>query len=244
MTDGRSTDPRTDTATGGGVPGTTAVPVADLAVPSPPADPLTPGRAWERMKAGNERFVTGAPQHPHQDSDRRASLAGGQEPVAALFGCADSRLAAEIIFDVGLGDLFVVRNAGQVVGDTVIASLEYAVSVLGVPLIVVLGHDSCGAVATAIDSLTNDAPPGSRFLGDLVDMIVPSVRRATIALEPGAVLDPRAVGALHIQASVEALVGRSALISAAVAEGRLTVVGANYALADGRVDPSIIIGRL
>ena len=212
--------------------------------PITPTPPQTPGDSWRRMTDGNERFVAGTPDHPHQDSDHRSSLAGGQKPVAALFGCADSRLAAEIIFDVGLGDLFVVRNAGQVVGDTVIASLEYAVSVLNVPLIVVLGHDSCGAVATAIDSLTSEAPPGSRFLGGLIDMIVPSVRRATIDLEPGAALDPRSVGKLHIEASVQSLVGSSALIATAIAEGRLAVVGANYALANGRVDPSVVVGRL
>jgi len=212
--------------------------------PAPTTDHLTPGEAWARMTAGNERFVSNSPEHPHQDSDRRSLLAGGQEPVAALFGCADSRLAAEIIFDVGLGDLFVVRNAGQVVGDTVIASLEYAVSVLHVPLIVVLGHDSCGAVATAIESLTSTAPPGSRFLGDLVEMIVPSVRRATIDLEPGETLDPRSVGKLHIEASVESLVGRSALVATAIAEGRLAVVGANYDLGAGRVDTSVVVGRL
>lgn len=204
----------------------------------------TPGDTWERMLAGNERFVSGTPQHPHQDSDRRSSLAGGQRPVAALFGCADSRLAAEIIFDAGLGDLFVVRNAGQVVGDTVLASLEYAVSVLEVPLVVVLGHDSCGAVATAIASVEGGAAPGSRYLQGLVDMILPSVRRARIEGGPVDALDPRDVGRLHIHASVASLVERSELLSTAVAEGRLAVVGANYDLADGRVDASTVVGRL
>ena len=212
--------------------------------PSPRTDDSPPGVAWDRMVEGNHRFVDGAPRHPHQDSDRRSSLATGQEPVAALFGCADSRLAAEIIFDVGLGDLFVVRNAGQVVGDTVIASLEYAVSVLHVPLIVVLGHDSCGAVATAIDSIGSDAAPGSAFLGGLIDMIMPSVERAQHDLEGGSDLDPRAVGRLHIEASVRTLVDRSTLISSAVEDGRLAVVGANYDLANGRVDRSVLVGRL
>ena len=216
---------------------------------APPSDIATtsgtaPGDAWNRMVAGNGRFVEGDPRHPHQDSDRRSSLAAGQEPVAALFGCADSRLAAEIIFDVGLGDLFVVRNAGQVVGDTVIASLEYAVSVLHVPLIVVLGHDSCGAVATAIDSIGSDDAPGSAFLGGLIDMIMPSVERAQLERESGSDLDPRAVGQLHIEASVRTLVERSALISAAITDGRLAVVGANYDLANGRVAPSVVVGRL
>jgi len=209
-----------------------------------PAPHRTPGDTWERMLSGNERFVSGTPQHPHQDSDRRSSLAGGQRPVAALFGCADSRLAAEIIFDAGLGDLFVVRNAGQVVGDTVLASLEYAVSVLEVPLVVVLGHDSCGAVATAIASVEGGAAPGSRYLQGLVDMILPSVRRARIEGGPVDALDPREVGRLHIHASVASLVERSELLSTAVADGRLAVVGANYDLADGRVDASTVVGRL
>ncbi|WP_423923058.1 carbonic anhydrase [Frigoribacterium sp. 2-23] len=207
-------------------------------------DPKTPGGAWARMTDGNERFVDARPLHPHQDSDRRALLAGGQEPVAALFGCADSRLAAEIIFDAGLGDLFVVRNAGQVVGDTVLASLEYAVSVLHVPLIVVLGHDSCGAVATAIDTIETAAAPGSVYLDGLVEMIMPSVRRAKIELAPGHNLDAHEVGRLHIEASVRGLVEKSALISNAVADGRLAVVGANYDLANGRVEPSVVVGTL
>ena len=87
-----------------------------------------PGRVWNELLAGNERFVSGTPQHPRQDVERRETLAQGQNPVAAIFGCADSRLAAEIIFDLGLGDAFVVRNAGQVASDSAIASLEYAVA--------------------------------------------------------------------------------------------------------------------
>src|SRR5690606_34645206 len=118
---------------------------------------LTPTAAWEQMLNGNKRFVAGAPRHPNQDVGRRADLASYQDPLATLFGCSDSRLAAEIIFDLGLGDLFVVRNAGQVIGESIVASLEYAVGIIGVPLIVVLAHDSCGAVRAAIDGTPNDA---------------------------------------------------------------------------------------
>ncbi|MET0303520.1 MAG: carbonic anhydrase, partial [Microbacteriaceae bacterium] len=103
------------------------------------------------MVRGNDRFVAGEPRHPRQDVERRTATAQLQTPHAALFGCSDSRLAAEIIFDKGLGDLFVVRNAGQVISDSVVGSLEYAVAVLNVPLILVLGHDECGAVKAAID---------------------------------------------------------------------------------------------
>ena len=92
----------------------------------------TPLKAWQEMQRGNARFVAGEPRHPRQDVERRAELAMGQRPRAALFGCSDSRLSAEIIFDKGLGDLFVVRNAGQVISDSAIASLEYAVAVLDV----------------------------------------------------------------------------------------------------------------
>ena len=121
--------------------------------------PTTPADTWRELRRGNERFIAGEPQHPRQDVDHRTSLAHQQRPLVAIFGCSDSRLSAEIIFDVGLGDAFVVRNAGQVISDSVLGSLEYAVGVLGVPLILVLGHDECGAVRAAIDSQGDDAPP-------------------------------------------------------------------------------------
>ena len=110
------------------------------------------------MLRGNARFVAGDPQHPRQDVERREALLERQAPHAALFGCSDSRLAAEIIFDKGLGDLFVVRNAGQVISDSVLGSLEYAVAVLNVPLIVVLGHDECGAVLPRSTRRPTDPP--------------------------------------------------------------------------------------
>lgn len=105
--------------------------------------------AFESLLYGNKRFVSGVPGHPNQDAGRRAELAPGQDPFAVVLGCSDSRLAAEIIFDQGLGDLFVVRTAGHVLGAEVLGSVEYATSVLGARLVVVLGHDSCGAVAAA-----------------------------------------------------------------------------------------------
>lgn len=113
-----------------------------------------PVAAWKALKEGNERFVAGRPQHPSQSVDHRAGLAAGQKPTAVIFGCADSRVAAEIIFDQGLGDTFVVRTAGHVIDSAVLGSIEYAVTVLNVPLIVVLGHDSCGAVNAALPRST------------------------------------------------------------------------------------------
>jgi carbonic anhydrase len=195
------------------------------------------------MVRGNDRFIAGEPRHPRQDVEYRASLAAGQAPHAALFGCADSRLAAEIIFDKGLGDLFVVRNAGQVVSESVIGSLEYAVSVLGVPLIVVLGHDSCGAVAAAIESLNPDAAPLPPHIAHLTGKIVPAVQAVGPADAPYAA-DPAAVGRQHLRDTIAELLQGSELISDAVAAGTLAVVGANYRLAEGRAVPDVEIGAL
>jgi carbonic anhydrase len=196
------------------------------------------------MRAGNERFISGEPRHPRQDVERRHELAGGQTPRAALFGCSDSRLAAEIIFDEGLGDLFVVRNAGQVISNSVIGSLEYAVAVLDVPLIVVLGHDACGAVGAAIDSVGADAPALPPQIWRQIAPIVPAVRRVLHA-DPETTadrIDPERVGREHLRDTVTELLHSSELISDAVAAGRLAIVGANYRLAEGAVVPDVIVG--
>ncbi|RKT36486.1 carbonic anhydrase [Microbacterium sp. AG1240] len=201
---------------------------------------LTPRQVWDEMRLGNERFVAGEPQHPRQDVERRHDLAAGQTPRAALFGCADSRLAAEIIFDEGLGDLFVVRNAGQVISDSVIGSLEYAVAVLDVKLIVVLRHDACGAVSAAIDSTGLDAPDLPAGIWKQIAPIVPAVRRVLRANEGPA--DPELVGREHLRDTVGELLHSSELISEAIAEGRVAIVGANYRLNEGLVEPDVIVG--
>ena len=130
--------------------------------------------AWKALREGNERFVAGTPEHPSQSIEHRASLAEGQKPTAVVFGCADSRVAAEIIFDQGLGDMFVVRTAGHVIDSAVLGSIEYAVTVLSVPLIVVLGHDSCGAVKATLAALDEGAVPGGYVL-DVVERVTPSI---------------------------------------------------------------------
>ncbi|MEJ1090979.1 carbonic anhydrase [Microbacterium istanbulense] len=205
---------------------------------------LTPAQAWQEMVDGNRRFVAGEPAHPHQDVSKRHELADGQAPMATLFGCSDSRLAAEIIFDKGLGDLFVVRNAGQVIGESIVASLEYAVAVLGVPLIVVLAHDSCGAVRAAIDGTAIDAAPLPPHIWKLVAPIVPAARKVLAENGGTAVadIDPELVGQEHLRNTVRDVLQSSELISAAVAEGRLGIVGANYRLAEGTATPVITVG--
>lgn len=204
----------------------------------------TPLSVWQEMREGNERFVAGAPRHPRQDVDRRHELAAAQTPRAALFGCADSRLAAEIIFDQGLGDLFVVRNAGQVASDSAVASLEYAVAALDVSLIIVLAHDACGAVRAAIDSTALASPELPPHIWRLIAKIVPAAR--TVLRESGEIdpreLDAEEVGRAHLANTIDDILASSRLIADAVAEGRLGIVGANYRLSEGTAAPHVTVG--
>ena len=145
----------------------------------PGTRPRTPEEAWRVLAAGNARFMADERAHPHQDVHFRHRIAAKQNPFAIFFGCADSRVAAEIIFDQGLGDLFVVRTAGHVVDPSVLGSLEFGVGVLDCPLIVVLGHDSCGAVSAAEVAVRTGEVPGG-FLRDIVERVTPErPRRVT-----------------------------------------------------------------
>ena len=192
----------------------------------PKTSPLT---AWKALKEGNERFVTGNQQHPSQSVEHRASLAAGQTPIAVVFGCADSRVAAELIFDQGLGDMFVVRTAGQAIDTAVLGSIEFAVTVLDVPLIVVLGHDSCGAVKAAVAAIEDGAIPGG-FVRDVVERVTPSILMARReGLSRVDEFEER-----HVRETVAQLLARSTAISERVAAGTLALAGVTYHLADGR----------
>lgn len=186
--------------------------------------------AWKALKEGNERFVAGKPEHPSQGVEHRASLTGGQKPTAVVFGCGDSRVAAELIFDQGLGDMFVVRTAGHVIDSAVLGSIEFAVSVLDVPLIVVLGHDSCGAVKASLSALDEGVVPGG-YVRDIVERVMPSIlqgRREGL----GRVDE---FEARHVAETGAQLMARSTAIAEKVTAGDLAIVGATYHLADGRV---------
>ena len=200
---------------------------------------LTPALAWQRLREGNKRFVAGTSSHPNQDASRRSSLVENQNPFAVIFGCSDSRLAAEIIFDLGLGDAFVVRTAGQVIDDAVLGSLEYSVSELDVPLIVVLGHDHCGAVtATKAAVETGQMPAG--FIRSLVERITPSVLTSLRNNQP----DINDMVVENVKQTSQRLVDSSRAISGAVDSGRTAVIGLAYSLSDGRADLVSSIGRL
>ncbi|MDT5350629.1 MAG: carbonic anhydrase [Mycobacterium sp.] len=188
-----------------------------------------PVSAWKTLKEGNERFVAGKPAHPSQSVEHRASLAAGQKPSAIIFGCADSRVAAELIFDQGLGDTFVVRTAGQAIDSAVLGSIEYAVTVLNVPLIVVLGHDSCGAVKAAIGAIDDGAIPAG-FVRDVVERVAPSIligRRDGLSRVDE--FEER-----HVRETLAQLVSRSSAIGERVNAGTLALAGVTYHLADGR----------
>ena len=191
--------------------------------------PSTPSEAWAALEQGNARFVAGRHEHPNQDVARRHSLADGQKPFALVFGCGDSRVAAEIIFDQGLGDLFVVRTAGHVVDSGVLGSIEFGVGVLDIPLVIVLGHDSCGAVSATMRAVETGVLPGG-FIRDLVERVTPSVLTA----HRKGLSTPDEVEAEHVRQTIRLLVERSSIVGDAVGEGRLAVVGATYALDEGR----------
>ena len=198
-----------------------------------------PISAWKALKEGNERFVAGKPEHPSQSVDHRTSLAAGQQPTAVVFGCADSRVAAELIFDQGLGDMFVVRTAGQAIDSAVLGSIEFGVTVLNVPLIVVLGHDSCGAVKAAIGAIDDGAIPGG-FVRDVVERVAPSIlmgRRDGLSRVDE--FEER-----HVRETVAQLVARSSAIAERVNSGTLALAGVTYHLADGRASLVVHVGDI
>jgi len=193
--------------------------------------PDTPDEALRFLLEGNERFVAGRADHPNQDAARREQNAAGQRPFAVLFGCSDSRVAAEIVFDRGLGDLFVVRTAGHLVGEEVMASLEYAVAVLETPLVVVLSHDSCGAVGAALQAHESGVtPPG--HLRHIVERLTPEI----LAARSQGLTDPDDIAKSHGRGTAREILAGSSLVRERVLDGRCGVVVLAYRLAEGRTN--------
>lgn len=202
----------------------------------PDSNPIS---AWKSLREGNERFVSGDVLHPSQGLVDRARLASGQQPKAILFGCGDSRVAAELIFDQGLGDMFVVRTAGHVIDSSVLGSIEYGVDVLNVPLIVVLGHDSCGAVKATLDALDGGEVPGG-FIRSIVERVAPSIllgRREGLA-------GVDEMEARHVVETSRLLMQRSMSISSKVATGELAIAAVTYKLADGKIQLQRVVGNI
>ncbi|WP_442754047.1 carbonic anhydrase [Methylocystis sp. JAN1] len=200
------------------------------ASPPRPQNVMTPDEALARLMEGNRRYQRGVPKR-HDFIAEREALVGGQNPYAAILSCADSRIAPEYAFDSSRGDLFVCRVAGNFVNPENIASFEFAVEVLKTPLLLVLGHESCGAVRSAISSIADKTTlPG--HLPYLVTALTPAVK--AVAGRPGDELANATKE--NVRLGVEALRTATPLLSAAVNDKRLKIVGGVYRLADGQVE--------
>jgi carbonic anhydrase len=198
---------------------------------------IAPLEALARLREGNRHFVAGARRRTSLSSGVRRQLAESQAPFAAILGCSDSRVPVEIVFDQGLGDLFVIRVAGNIVAPSQIGSVEFAVERFGTPLVVVLGHSRCGAVQATLEALQQPAASGSPNLFSIVNRIRPAVEGllATEARGDPEALLREAVRA-NVRASVDQLRRGSPLIEHLVHSAGLLVVGAEYSLDTGRVD--------
>jgi carbonic anhydrase len=199
-----------------------------------PTTIVKPDEALALLLEGNKRYVKGEPAHPRRTPEDFSPLAAGQNPFAVIVGCSDSRVAPEVLFDQGVGDLFVVRVAGNVIngaGSTVKGSIEYAIAELGVQLIMVLGHSECGAVKAAITHIdAHDSLPGS--INELVENIKPAV--AAVRDQPGKLLEN--VIKANVERGVEKLNTLPPILAEAVKNGKLKVVGAVYDLRSGKVE--------
>jgi carbonic anhydrase len=195
---------------------------------------LTSKEALERLVAGNQRFVAGVSTRPDQSAERRRALSDGQRPFAVVLACADSRVAPELLFDQGLGDLWVVRSGGQVVDHAVRGSLQYGVSELETPLLVVLGHSRCAVVKAAVEAVEKKPKPAGNDIDVLVNAIKPSVEEAE---ELGAT--EKNILSVSIDMNVERIVEElktTPVLSAANKLRKVKIVGATYDLATGEVD--------
>lgn len=199
----------------------------------PTQHPMTPDEALETLKRGNRQHLDGhAVHHQMTGPERRTALAQEQRPFCVLVGCSDSRVPPEVLFGAGLGELFIVRNAGNVVDLAAMGSIEYGVVVLGAPLVVVLGHERCGAVGAALNVVEHDAIyPGS--IGQMIEPIIPAVLRARRDGDHDLLDRSVRQNVLRI---VERLRNTEQLLIEPQREGRLKIVGARYDLDDGSVE--------
>ncbi len=199
---------------------------------------LDAATALQRLREGNRRFVRGHCEAPAAGDDtRRRALLAGQQPFAIILGCSDSRVPAELVFDQGLGDLFVIRVAGNIVAPSQVASVEFAAERYGTKLVVVLGHSACGAVQATVEELTRTDGPRAANLHSIVERIRPSVQPllATELRQDPEALVRKAVRA-NIRASANQLRHGSAVLETLIQRHGLRVVGAEYSLDSGEVD--------
>jgi carbonic anhydrase len=207
-----------------------------LAAPAAKAT-VTAAQALQLLKDGNARFMEDRPQAVVQGKQRRLEIARGQTPIAVLVGCSDSRVPPELLFGRGLGELFIIRNAGNTVDTVALGSIEYAVTQLNVPLVVVMGHERCGAVSAAVSVVEKQAAfPGS--MGPMVEPIVPAVLEARAALGNKHTHDELVEASVrqNVARVVKRLRESEPLLLEPLRAGKLMIVGARYDLDDGRVE--------
>jgi carbonic anhydrase len=198
-------------------------------LPQAAADTATSASSIARLKTGNARFVANPEEALPISATQRAVLASGQTPFAAILSCADSRVPPEVVFHTGLGDLFVVRAAGQVADRSVLASLEYAAEHLHVPVVVVMGHESCGAVKAAVET------PASKSLGPNLDYMLKAIRPAVAATASAADgTRIRAAILKNVEENINDLLAESAILRHLGESGKIGFVGAYYELSSGR----------
>ncbi|QJC78830.1 carbonic anhydrase [Pseudomonas umsongensis] len=200
------------------------------AAPPKPKNVISPDEALKRLMAGNERYVSGNSE-THDFKDEREALVSGQNPFVAVLSCSDSRIAPEYAFDTARGDLFAVRLAGNFVTDEGLASLEYGVAVLGAPLILVLGHERCGAIEAGVKAVKEHTVfPGK--IPALTDALKSSVEQ--VKGRPGDLVENATVQ--NIKNSIERLKQATPLLTDALSKGQLKIVGGIYRLATGKVE--------
>ena len=197
-----------------------------------PNEQQTPQQVWNALKEGNERFVEDRAERPNADPSRRHSLVEGQDPRVVVISCSDSRVPVELIFDMGLGDAFVIRTAGHIVDNTVLASLEYAIDNLGCNLVVVMGHQSCGAINAASTFVNGEVQVPSGFQRTIIEMVSLSTLAARSRGESSAEEFERA----HTVETVRQLLARMPSLSQKIVEGTMGVVGTRYRLEDSSVE--------
>lgn len=187
--------------------------------------------ALQKLLEGNKRYIGATMSYPNQTEKRRTELLQGQFPFAVVLGCADSRIPPEILFDQGIGDIFVIRVAGNITSPEVIGSIEYAVEHLSVPLVMVMGHDSCGAVGATVDAVANNVDVTGN-VGSVVEAIKPAVQR--VQATSGNMVE-NAVRA-NVELVVEQLKTSKPLLSSYVEQGKVRIVGSYYSMKSGEVE--------
>ena len=197
----------------------------------------TPQAVWEALREGNERFMANRSERPHQDPEYRSLLSVGQSPRVVIFSCSDSRVPVEMVFDLGLGDAFVIRTAGQIIDSSIIASVEYAIEKFDVNLLVVMGHESCGAVRATMEFAEGGSAPNG-FQRTIVERVLMSVTEAN----KRGLVTREDVERQHITETVYQLMARAPGLGQGLIRQSMGIVGLRYNLSEGRVEPVVLNG--